>query len=86
MTRGTIRTGNVCANCGEDSWAIYAGHNRCDCGQRLWLVKIPGTDIGEARYRYTQGAELPPNYVWLKGDTLRLGNSNPPILANNNWV
>ena len=64
--RINISTGNSCQGCGRDSWLVYQGYNRCECGAYLWIEKGDVDDSGH-RYRYRQGPALPEGYRgWMQ--------------------
>ncbi len=64
--RFEVRVGVKCDSCHQDCWIAYDGHNRCRCGQRLW-VERSGDSRAETRFRYRQGRELPKGYRgWLE--------------------
>jgi hypothetical protein len=66
--RDWVVIGKKCGGCGEDTWFAYRGHNRCGCGQYLWVERRTDVSaIDGLRFRYVQGRELPANYPgWLK--------------------
>ena len=43
--RINISTGYSCDGCGRDSWQVYQGYNRCECGAYLWIEKREVDDI-----------------------------------------
>jgi len=59
--RYTIRTGKSCGKCGKDDWIVYSGHNRCKCGQMLW-IESAFTPANGRQFKYRQGEKLPENY------------------------
>jgi hypothetical protein len=68
--RETVRCGVKCDVCQRIDWLIYAGHNRCECGQYLWIVRTAephvvrrtGKTEMATRFRYHQGLTLPDGY------------------------
>jgi len=59
--RRTVSTGtSSCRWCHKDTWYVYSGHNRCACGQYLWIKRL--TDNSGTHFRYVQGRALPPGY------------------------
>jgi hypothetical protein len=68
--RRTVRCGVKCEVCGQDDWIVYQGHNRCACGQVLWIERWadhawPQSNKSQgpaARFRYRQGPALPEDY------------------------
>ena len=71
--RINIPTGNSCEGCGRDSWLVYQGYNRCECGAYLWIERGEPDDSAlrtqhsGPRYRYRQGPALPEGYRgWMQ--------------------
>jgi hypothetical protein len=66
--RDCVAIGKKCDGCGKDKWFVYRGHNRCECGQYLWIERRRDLLATEGlRFKYVQGAELPANYPgWLQ--------------------
>ena len=66
--RSSVRITKPCEKCGEDTWFVYHGHNRCACGQYLWIERRDDVPPSEGlRLKYVQGRELPENYPgWFK--------------------
>src|SRR5215475_7013823 len=66
--RYSVKIGKPCRICGEDTWFVYHGYNRCACGQYLWIERrddIPPS--AGLRLKYVQGLKLPDNYPgWFK--------------------
>lgn len=60
-TRYDVQIGKPCEKCGKNKWLVYNGHNRCACGQYLWIEKRPDYTEG-VKFRYVQGPELPADY------------------------
>jgi hypothetical protein len=59
--RETIRVGHACERCGRGDWEVWTGHNRCRCGQRLWIERAIDEEHG-VHFRYRQGPTLPAGY------------------------
>ena len=59
MARDVVQLNTKCALCGKNAWHAYSSHLRCECGQRLWIVRT--TDHG-TRFTFAQGADLPAKY------------------------
>lgn len=64
MARDVMQLDQKCAICGKNRWHSFQGYLRCECGQRLWIVRT--SDHG-TRFTFAQGAELPADYRgWAK--------------------
>jgi len=66
--RYNVSIGKSCEKCGKDTWLVYRGHNRCICGQYLWIERRDDTPASEGlKLKYVQGREVPENYRgWLQ--------------------
>lgn len=68
--RDFVRCGVKCEVCGKDQWFVYQGHNRCACGQYLWIERWHDHSRPQSRnsqgpavrFRYRQGPALPEGY------------------------
>src|SRR5262245_45378242 len=64
--RYSVSIGKPCEKCGEDTWLVYHGHNRCACGQYLWIERRDDIPPSEGlRLKYVQGTKLPEKLSWL---------------------
>jgi len=64
--RYSVSVGKKCEKCGKDDWFAYYGHNRCACGQYLWIEQSANGDGGR-HYLYRQGIDLPKDYRgWME--------------------